>query len=174
MSVGSSELNGTLVLIGSSGFDSVAISGSVGECVSEVGGLDGGMVGGGLDGGMAGGGLDSGEVGGGLDGGEVGRGLDGGEVGGGLDGGEVASGCCSLDDDKPVSDVLGVEGCSRPVAEGEGGMGRGVGGGAWMKDELSFNVSSGPDHCCPNTIVATATDKSTQRNTTSKHTANMD
>lgn len=165
MSVGSSELDGTLVSIGSSGFDSVAISGSVGECVSEVGGLDSGMVGGGLDGGMAGGGLDGGEIGGGL---------DGGEVGGGLDGGEVASGCCSLDDDKLVSDVLGVEGCSRPVAEGEGGMGRGVGGGAWMNDELSFNVSSGLDHCCPNTIVATATDKSTQRNTTSKHTANMD
>ena len=159
---------------GGSGVDSVAISGSVGECVSKVGGLDGGMVGGGLDGGMVGGGLDGGMVGGGLDGGMVGGGLDGGMVGGGLDGGEVASGCWSLDGDKLVSDVLGVERCSKPVAEGDGGMGRGVGGGAWMHDELSFDVSSGLDHCCPNTIVATATDKSTQRNTTSRHTANMD
>ena len=146
--------------IGGSGVDSVATSGSVGDCVSEVGGLDGGMVSGALDGGMVGGALDGGMVGGALDGGMVGGGLDGGMVGGMLVG--------------LVSDVLGVEGCSKPVAEDEGGMGRGVGGGAWTHDELSFNVSSELDHCCPNTIVATATDKSTQRNTTSKHTANTD
>ena len=72
--------------------------------------------------------MDGGKVGGGLEGGEVGGGRDGGEVGGGLDGGEVASDCFSLDDDELVSDVLGVEGCSK--LEDEGGVGRGVGRGA--------------------------------------------